>query len=508
MNNVVNERRLFGLLRIVIVDDEILIREGMARMISKENSQFQVVGTFPDGRQTLNELPKLDIDVVITDIRMPQMDGLELIRELKVSHPEIRSILMSGFVEFDYAREAIRCSAVDYLLKPINKEQLFELLHHLDEEKRILLEKEERQRSGLLLSLLHMEEPSAILMDGFTMPQPFFSIFVLKGSTTEIVWHCTTTLRQEKAFQFDCLEIQKGLHIWIWYSAEILSSETLQIIDSYVMASSSDYSLHVGMSRSYNEIDKIRHAYLEAKNACDAGIYSTSTIHYAHIIDIKPSITDVTELFSAFRDPLIHELQILNLDGMMKEIHKLFSVIRSQRCSIDTIITICRMVEETAGKELPEFEAINRGNQAIWGKQIQSCMSVNMIETLFTASFSAKLTEIRIQRLKVSDKAVEAVKRWISANYNQHAELNTLANMVYLTPSYLSKLFKQETGLTLTDYIIEIRIKKAKHLLKNSLDMKVHEIGTEVGYVDPAYFNKLFKRIVGVTPNEYKRISI
>lgn len=503
-----NDRRLSRLLRIAIVDDEILIREGMARMISKENSQFQVVGTFADGRQILNELPMLDIDVVMTDIRMPQVDGLELIRELKVSHPQIRSILMSGFIEFDYAREAIRCSAVDYLLKPINKEQLFELLYRLHDEKAILREREERQRSGLLLSLLHMEEPAATLMEGLILPLPFFTMVVLKGSTEDAVRLCTHALREEKSFLVDNLTIQKGLHIWILYSSEILSSEILETINSYVTASHSEYSLHMGMSRSYREVTNVRHAYMEAKNACDAGIYSTSAFHYAHIIDLEPSVTDITELFATYRDPLIHELQILHVDGMLNEIHKLFSDIRIQRSTIDAIISVCRMVEETVRIELPEFEIISRGDQATWEKQIHSCMSIYMIETLFTVSLSAKLTEIRIQRLKGSDKAVEAVKRWILANYNQHAELNTLANMVYLTPSYLSKLFKQETGLTLTDYIIEIRIKKAKHLLKNSLDMKVHEIGTEVGYVDPAYFNKLFKRIVGVTPNEYKRISI
>ncbi|MNN39328.1 HTH-type transcriptional activator Btr [compost metagenome] len=135
-------------------------------------------------------------------------------------------------------------------------------------------------------------------------------------------------------------------------------------------------------------------------------------------------------------------------------------------------------------------------------------MSLGEIEELFTTLFTAALIEIRTHRLEMSGTAVETVKRWVSANYNQHADLNTLAGMVFLTPSYLSKLFKQETGLTLTDYIIEIRIRKAKQLLKNAHDLKVHEIGTEVGYPDPAYFNKLFKRIVGVTPNEYKRISL
>lgn len=147
------------MLRIAIVDDEILIREGLARMISKENTEFLVIGTYSDGKHLLDELPSLQLDVVITDIRMPQINGLELIKQLKGSHPQIRSILMSGFVEFNYAREAIRSSAVDYLLKPIDKEQLFELLYQLEEEQQFSRDKEVRHRSGLLLTLLQGDEP-------------------------------------------------------------------------------------------------------------------------------------------------------------------------------------------------------------------------------------------------------------------------------------------------------------------------------------------------------------
>ena len=147
------------MLRIAIVDDEILIREGLARMISKENTEFLVIGTYSDGKHLLDELPSLQLDVVITDIRMPQINGLELIKQLKASHPQIRSILMSGFVEFNYAREAIRSSAVDYLLKPIDKEQLFELLYQLEEEQQFSRDKEVRHRSGLLLTLLQVDEP-------------------------------------------------------------------------------------------------------------------------------------------------------------------------------------------------------------------------------------------------------------------------------------------------------------------------------------------------------------
>ncbi|GGG07521.1 hypothetical protein GCM10010912_60200 [Paenibacillus albidus] len=497
------------MLRIVIVDDEILIREGLARMIGKESSRFQVVGTYADGQQVLDELPELQIDVVITDIRMPQVDGLELIKRLKASHPQIRSLLMSGFVEFNYAREAIRSSAVDYLLKPINKEQLFEILYRLDEERAKQQAKEERQRSGLLLSLLHMEEPSSLLLTGLTLPQPYFTVILLKGSRPEVVCTCIDSLRQEKAAVFDQLAVLNGQQMLIWYSMELLRADELQGIAAEIHSYSPGDILHVGTSCSYTDPAKLKTAYLEAKRACDTGIYYSGNLHYANIQEIRPPGSGQLDAFIATREALVHELQILNVPGVMEWIHGLFAALKSTQADGELILQACRMIQETTAKEIQEFEAVyGCYGSAKLAEQIAGIMTFGGIEQCFISAFSAALSEIRNHRLTMSGTAVESVKRWVAANYNQPAELNALAGMVFLTPSYLSKLFKQETGHTLTDYIIEIRIRAAKQLLKNAPDLKVHEIGAQVGYADPAYFNKLFKRVVGVTPNEYKRISI
>lgn len=498
------------MLRIAIVDDEILIREGLSRIISKESTEFIVIGTYADGQELLNALPTIQPDVVITDIRMPRVNGLELIKQLKACHPQIRSILMSGFVEFNYAREAIRSSAVDYLLKPINKEQLFELLYQLDNEQKLSRDQEERQRTGLLLTLLHIEEPpSPILLSSFILPQPYFSIFVLKGQDRETVCTCTDLVRQETAITFDSLEIQSGLFAWIWYSAESLSNSELQGIGDIIRQSARGMLLHVGISHSYNDTMKLRQAYLEAKQACSVGIYSTDRLHYMNIEDTLQPKLNAMNSFHTIKEALILDLQILNVEGALERVQELFSLLRAQQSVPEEIIRICHSVEEIAQTELPEFETSYKGALSPnLDKKITNSMSFSEIQRIFTQDLSSVLTEIRAQRLDMSGTAIETIKRWVSTNYNQHADLNTLANMVFLTPSYLSKLFKQETGLTLTDYIIDIRLRKAKHLLKNAPNLKIHEIGAEVGYSDPAYFNKLFKRIVGVTPNEYKRISI
>lgn len=497
------------MLRIVIVDDEVLIREGLARMISKESSTFCVVGTYADGKLLLDELPSLHVDAVITDIRMPQIDGLELIKRLKASHPQIRTLLMSGFTEFNYAREAIRSSAVDYLLKPINKEQLFEVLYSLEQERKQQQDKDNRQRAGLLLSLLQIEEPAAALIGGILLPLPYFTVTVVKGGRLEGAIAYADRLREDQGIVSDLLEIHSGLLAWVRYSPEPLTPAERREPASEIGAACPQQRLHLGVSRSYDDPARLRTAYLEAKLACDAGIYNPQPLHYATIEELKPAGHMASaDPFLPVRGPLIHELQILNISGVREWIHRLFCAFEDQQAYPELILRCLQQVEETVRNELKEFEEAHRQqSRPRLEESVRACMSLGEIEELFTSALVAVLEEIRTRRLELSGTAVETVKRWIAANYKQHADLNMLAGMVFLTPSYLSKLFKQETGLTLTDYVIEIRIRTAKQLLKNAPDLKVHEIGTEVGYPDPAYFNKLFKKTVGVTPNEYKRIS-
>ncbi|WP_187355159.1 response regulator [Paenibacillus tengchongensis] len=512
------------MLRIVIVDDEVLIREGLARMIAKESGAFRVIGTYQDGKQLLEELPFLQADVVITDIRMPQIDGLELIRELKASYPHIRSLLMSGFVEFEYAREAIRSSAVDYLLKPINKEQLFEVLYNLEREQEERLQKAGCQRTGLLLSLLQLEEPSAVLLNGLSLPQPFYTVYAIKGyPAEEICSRVDGFLQSERPgaeWPADDLGIQKGQHILIRYSAHLLSAEEIQAFAGRLAAACAGLSLHLGASRCCSEPARLRAAYLEARQACDSGIHQAgpqvvavpSSCPPANIPGGNPAAHAAdgsTDPVAPFREMLIHDLQILNVSGVLETVQRIFAELQTRLAGPEAVLRACRRIEELAVQELAEFPSFYRQEPGrTLEDELDSCMSFAGMKELFMQPLADALERLRTHRLRLSGTAVEAVKRWIADNYRQHYDLNMLAGLVFLTPSYLSKLFKQETGLTLTDYITEIRIREAKHLLKQAPDLKVHEIGAEVGYPDPAYFNKLFKKIVGVTPSEYKRITL
>ncbi|MNO66904.1 putative response regulatory protein [compost metagenome] len=496
------------MLRIVIVDDEALIREGLVKMISKESERFVIAGSFSNGQDVLDFIASEDIDLVITDIRMPLVDGLELISEIKSIRPEIRCIIMSGFTDFEYARQALRSSAVDYLLKPINKKQLFELLYTLDNERMSSQEKEQQYRLGLLLSYIKTTPSLCFQLPELLLPHPYFAIFTLKGSDMPALRSTLRMIAQQAHCAFDTIDVgDQTLSIVCYFANEPKPEELLHFAEEF-RAFPIPGVLHVGASPAYNSPILLKKAFTEAKRACNHGIYTNNSWSFIHYCDAFSPGQDIIELFVNYREAIVQNLQILNIPQLTSHLESLFDELKINKTDLSSILHLCRLIEEQALTELHEWgKYYNESAAQQLEDRIQACYTFDEIKRLFIREMSDTLKEIRSCRLAQAGKSVETVKRWIMEHYKEPAELGLLANMVYLTPSYLSKLFKNETGMTITDYLIEIRIKKAKHLLKESAEMKIHEIGCEVGYPDPAYFNKLFKRMVGITPNEYKRIS-
>ncbi|WHX50327.1 response regulator [Paenibacillus woosongensis] len=499
------------MLRLVIVDDESSIREGAAKIITKENEAFVVAGVFSNGQDALDFIETTDIDVVITDIRMPLVDGLELIKRLKSLQPEIRCIIMSGFTDFEYARQALRCSAVDYLLKPINKKQLFKLLNTLHEEKEASLGKEQRLRSGVLLSYFSSPSSFCSKLPELHLPQPYFVVYVLRSRDIEALHErlLSAIADADLGDAVDIVETDDGMLALVSYYTDEPDAKVIRQLAGQLQPVLAHLGIiQAGSSRGYSQASQLSEAYRQAVRACDYGLYDYKAWCYYHHDDLPQPDPDFTDWFISIREELSEHMQILNIPLVQADLEKLFGQAKEAKASRQSILSLCRLIHNTALAELPEWKSASppAAEEQLKGRML-SCLSFAELKSLFFSHFLKGLEMIRATRLQMADKSVETVKRWIQEHYDQQTELGSLASMVYLTPSYLSKLFKNETGMTITDYLIEVRIKKAKHLLKTSPDMKIHEIGCGVGYPDPAYFNKLFKRIVGVTPNEYKKIN-
>lgn len=503
------------MLHIAIVDDEASIREGLGRIVGKESEQFVVTGLFANGQELLDRLLLQDIavDVVITDIRMPVVDGLELIGQIKALYQDIRCLLMSGFTDFEYARQALRYSAVDYLLKPINKKQLFTLLHKLEEEKEAGHRQAQRLRQGLLLSFLKNEPGLCSKLPELALPCPCFVVFALKGAAIEPLQDTLEQLPSHLFPDWDLVETGEQVVALVGYAMDIPEEKELQAIADQLQGMRLGSRLLVGTSRGYIQPALLGQAYHEAVHACELGIYDEADWSYHHYgaADERTAghgEAEATALFAHSREALIQKLQILELSQIKACLQHLFTLSREQMLSQRTIVLLGRLILDAAAAEVQEWSQYTESSAS---KKILEALSASLhfdeMQTLFIAEFIGILKVIRNIRLEQAGRSVETVKRWIAKHYHEPAELSQLAGLVFLTPTYLSKLFKAETGMTITDYLIEIRINHAKLLLREACSLKVHEIGSKVGYPDPAYFNKLFKRMVGVTPNEYKRIS-
>lgn len=522
------------MLRIVIVDDEVLIREGLAKMIQRESPAFQIVGIFGDGQDVLEALPNLVVDVMITDIRMPMLGGLPLIKELHSHYPHIRSILMSGYVDFSYAQEAIRCSAVDYLLKPINKDQLFELLYRLQQEQQAKLNQVKEQRILWLSALLTQEENRDQQLDMFpftTMnkiniefPHSFFVPFILKSNEAHHLQQCASQLKQRQAQQTNCTTqstlLDMGTELdflwgdqayqgWIVYFTQPPSPEQLDEMGRQLLAYAQEESfpLHIGSGPLCTNLAQLHVAFTIARYTCDQGLYANGIYYFSHPLS-PPSLAKIKVSEPEAYPQLSNDLKILNTQPLQHWLIQNFSNIKEQKGGVPHIYELCCLISREIEHQVDEWKTFfhDIGLQQL-KSQLYVFFCYDELVRYVVETLMSKLELIREGRLASLASATLTIKQYIHEHYAEQIDLNALATLVYLSPTYISKLFKQETGSTITDYITEVRLQQAKQLLTLHPHLKVQQISEQVGYTDVAYFHKLFKRTIGITPSQFKKIT-
>lgn len=522
------------MLRIVIVDDEVLIREGLAKMIQKENSTFQIVGLFTDGQAVLEALPDLGVDIVITDIRMPMLGGLPLIKRLQNHYPHIRSILMSGYVDFGYALEAIRYSAVDYLLKPINKAQLFELLYRLQQEQQAKLNEAKEQRILLLSALLAQEENSDQRLDMFPFtpinkiniefPHSFFVPFILKSNEADHLQQCAGQLPQLQAQRTNCTAQSTLLNMgtemdflwsdqayqgWIVYFPQPPSLEQLDEMGRQLLAyaEQESFPLHIGCGGLCRNLTQLQSALNIARYTCDQGLYSNRNHFFSRPLS-PPSLAKIKVRQPEDDPQLSNDLKILNTQPLQHWLIQNFSNIKKQKGAVSHIYELCCLISREIEHQVDEWKTFfhDKGLQQL-NSQLYVFFCYDELVSYVVETFMSKLELIREGRLATSASATLTIKQFIHEHYAEQIDLSALSALVYLTPTYVSKLFKQETGYTITDYMTDVRLQHAKRLLTHQPHLKIQEISEQVGYVDVAYFHKLFKRTIGVTPSQFKKIT-
>lgn len=531
--------------KLLIADDEHWIRMGLKDAIDWKSCGVSEVWEAEDGGDALEKIQQVEPDVVIADIRMPDIDGLELCSILKEKYPKIKVIIISGYKDFEYARKAIVLGVYNYILKPLDEkcvmETVMKCIQDIENEKRESAEKE-AIKTQLVESLPLMKQEfisgifrngtvddeqtiSRLMALGVSIGSPCYLIFIaeldnwskIKGNLGVIAFNgLKNKLR-------DCVESwieRTGKGLCTWFDGDMLYCSVGIDFERYPMKAvesindicrsfynDTGYTATVCVSLPCYSLNHWPAAAKQAE-ACRKRkffIGKGQVIHYEPWIQKNP----------AYKYNVENEKYILNcikigekallqdfLDSLKLELmSNQFSVSDDDARSIyhGMVEYVYRGVCEDLNQENYEFS----DRILSLTRRLREVETLNEIHDIVQAEFLELANRLNELRGGGKRKIIQQVIDYTNRLYNEKITLSTAAEYVYLNSSYLSKLFYEEVGENFTRYLMKIRIKKAKELLADPR-IRIYEAGEKVGYSDVKYFVKIFKDMEGITPADYR----
>lgn len=535
-------------IKVFLVEDEMVIRRGIKNSIDWEKEGYIFCGEASDGELAYPMIIKEKPDILITDIRMPFMDGLELCKLVKKELPNIKILILSGYDEFDYAKEAIRLGVTEYLLKPISSGKLLEALNGVSESIRRekedkdlvrkymeeMRENTEHEKQKLFeqmiagnLSMADALETGKkyemnlsagmynLLLFRFTLGKENRKSGELLGEAEYAIEKLTERL--EYVFEF-----QRGVEGWAFLlmadNEEQMSERVKELSKDLeeIMKNYSTIAYFGGIGQPVARLRELEESFREAERALAARftmelnrIISVEDIRMAQNVDtlddieitsfgeIEKTRTMLEKFLNNGAEDEIDEFVDVYINELPEE--NLKSVLMRQYIIMDAYIVMmsfCEKIEGIEGEMQAQSEELKNSM-----KTIQTLEEIkNYIRMLLKKIIGVRDT---ISGRRYSD-IIEIAKDQIRKTYmSDEISLNTIAAEVGMSPSYFSSIFSKEMGKTFVEYLTEIRMDRAKELLMCS-SMKTSEIGYEVGYKDPHYFSYIFKKTQNCTPKEFR----
>lgn len=519
------------MLKVMLVDNEAAIRKGLAHGIRWENLGCTVVAQAEDGEDALAQIPKVLPDIVISDIRMPGMDGLSLAGELHRRWPHIKTIILTGFPDFTYAQRAIAYEVVDFVLKPTSVEQLTAAI----EKARAQIQKEQNHQK-LRSELASRSEENLSLQQDMLIRDLIHRVRL----STLYVYSCMAQLQMdlrsyyvlsltvaplERAEETNCLPFLQGAQAILrdsiqdyklWFISEgdqacyaVLQAPETQELQSLcgeaadAVGSVPRYRMSIGISLHHTDPLALADAAEEAEQARQFADYAhpeQPVIGYGDIPTVdQESMAEIIQVLQQIKTAVEHGKP----DIAQKSLQALFRHIHLKKLPTGEVRSICLCVYNFCSTQL----FWNRDTENISSSlpALQALLQSGSIRELeeYLCAFVDLLYQQRDYRLESPDDLIKAIQHYIQQHYMEELTLEALADKVHLSPSYLSKLFKRETGENLSIYIQNVRIQQAKILLRTT-DLKTYEVAERIGISDPVYFSRTFKKITGIKPKDFR----
>lgn len=537
------------LYKILIVDDEEVIRTSIIRRIPWKEVGFEVVGDAENGEDALEKIPALEPDLVMTDIRMPYMDGLKLAEEIRKEWDDMEIVIFTGFDEFEYAQQAIKQNVMEYILKPVNGQELQEILVKLKlklDEKLAQKQDVEKlrdcyrqmlpiQTAYFWNELIHGELTEEEMKEGVEQyvlcGREAGACWVVASVRTEIphddsesgitleqeergIWYLTVknVLNEKLTGKYDHTifsgRIHSGIQILFGLKQE---TEIISIIHSLHQACQECRKLFkleitVGIGNICSNISGIYTSYMESRDALG---YHT-VLERNRVIYIKDVETEKEELLTfdeISRAELEQAVSFGDRSKMETVIDKLISKmecakVHGSQCQI-YLVAIFSTITQMMQKHKLDAASI-WGNEKDYLQILIRCIESHSIRN-FLLNTCVSLNENILRGRKDNiENTIQRAKNFILENYaNPELSVDMLCDYLHISPTYFSTVFKKETGETYVSWMTNVRLEKAVDLLLNT-EEKTCVIAWEVGYPEANYFSYVFKKKYGVSPSKFR----
>ncbi len=498
------------MISVLLVDDEPNVRHGVKMMIPWNELELEVVGEGEDGDDGYEKIMSLDPDIVIADVKMPGMTGIQMIEAAVKNGYSGKCLILSGYSDFTYAKEAMSLGVKQFILKPVDEDELIEALKTVRSE--ILEERRDKLAMERISDLMNEQLIHALLLgDTETISKSDMSSYCFRSYDVAVISFSDDLKMEErnsiqeavrKRFDGDGTDIAtSGLSGVI---VMIFKGWSRQRIMEMLTKFSREYSgkIFITVGRTVSSPDRIKDSYHEADMLLNNRF---QYLHYGvltedvlgHEESAPPDISEIVDQIYAY-------IEINDTEKLDASIEKFRIALCGANYSAEKIKVTCMTV-------IMEIRA--RLVKSIGDKKTEQFINDDLINGIGEMSSLFDMIELMKRTLRelscahferTTKSTMERVVQYIKSNYSSELRLEMLANIFGYNSAYLGKVFHQYTGENFNNYLDGIRITEAKRLLAQD-EYKVYEVAEMVGYTNINYFHNKFKKYVGISPLSYKR---
>jgi len=534
-----------NLYRILLVDDEEEVRKGIIRKIAWEELGFTVVGDAENGKDALEKIEQLEPNVVMTDIRMPYMDGLALAEKIRQKYPSIKILIFSGFDDFEYAQQAIKLNVTEYILKPVNVEELTQILtrvhHNLDEEieqrRNVDLLRESYRSSLPIIREMFLNEmvrdrlPEDLVrrrlqeyrVDILGAKKWLAAIFDVEQAPPleqhplelhrewELIPISVKKLVEDQLagyYRFTLFNTPAGITILAAVDEDNTQTDFITLLGDICkeIRRVLEVEVTVGIGSAAHTIGQVGASYQAAVDALGykAIVGSGKTIY---INDVEPVSRGKLEFDSRDESSLTSAIKFGSRETIEQTVAELMGkmddakvhVRQYQAYLLSIVNSITRLMQQHDLNLAQMFDSQESYLELLSGTQRREEFG-----RWLTATCCKMNDALRQERDKTKKKVILEATQYIQEHYqNPELSVEMICRELHMSPAYFSTMFKKETGQTYINYLTEVRLQHAVELLKNTED-KTYVIAQKVGYQEQNYFSYVFKKKFGVSPSKYR----